>query len=309
MYKNIENKMGAKIQDIEVLKSGWAGEIVALKFKGTTKKYIIKTYNSSKNGIENIKQEWKWLKFFHDVNYPVPKPIITDFTSEIAYIVMEKIEGEILWTAYQTASTNEKDQLLENFIKVFVKLHELDISILDKKLLTYSTSYFIEKEINDIQKLVNKNNFEYFTIIIDWLIKEKVNIIGTNLSIIHRDYHPWNVIIDNNKHLYVIDFLSGVGDYRFDLAWMCTLMERSGFKDFSDHAFKKYKELKNTDINNFEYFKVLATLRWLVNVIISLKTSENLNETKNKEFEIFIYPLIENGIKLIKEITKIQITI
>lgn len=41
MYKNIENKMGAKIQDIEVLKSGWAGEIVALKFKGTTKKYII----------------------------------------------------------------------------------------------------------------------------------------------------------------------------------------------------------------------------------------------------------------------------
>ena len=28
MYKDIENKLGAKIQDIKVLKLGWAGEII-----------------------------------------------------------------------------------------------------------------------------------------------------------------------------------------------------------------------------------------------------------------------------------------
>ena len=111
------------------------------------------------------------------------------------------------------------------------------------------------------------------------------------------------------KKSNVIDLLWGIGDYRFDLAWMYTLMERSGFEDFSNNVLKKYKELKNENINNFEYFKVLSTLRWLINVIISLKTGENLNETRNEEFENFISPLIQKGIRLIQEITCIQIII
>lgn len=309
MYKDIENRLGAKIQDIKVLKSGWAGEIISLKFKDNTQKYVIKTYNSSKNGLENIKQEWKGLNLLYNANYPVPRPIMSDFVNEKPYIVMEEIEGENLWTCYQTLSKEDKDQLLERFVKVFFELHGLDVSIVDKELVKDSTISFIEKEINEIKKLVEENKLEYFTQIIDWLQKEKANIIGEKLSIIHRDYHPWNVIVDNNEKIYVIDLLWGIGDYRFDLAWTCTLMERSGFEDFSQNVLKKYKELKSENINNFEYFKVFSTLRWLINVMISLKTGENLNETRNKEFENFVSPLIQKGIRSIQEITRIQITI
>ncbi|AOR25127.1 aminoglycoside phosphotransferase family protein [Clostridium taeniosporum] len=309
MYKDIENKFNSKIQDIKVLKSGWAGEIISLKFKDNTQKYVIKTYNSSRNALENIKQEWKGLNLLYNVNYPVPKPIMNNFLNEKPYIVMEKIEGKDLWTYYQALSKEGKEQLLKKFVKVFFKLHQLDVSIVDKELVKDSTSSFIEKEINEIKKLVEENNLEYFTQIIDWLDTEKVNIIGEKLSIIHRDYHPWNVIVDNNEEIYVIDLLWGVGDYRFDLAWMYTLMERSDFEDFSQNALKKYKELRNENINNFEYFKVFSTLRWLINVMISLKTGENLNETRNKEFEDFVSPLIQKGIKSIQKITGIQITI
>ena len=55
-------------------------------------------------------------------------------------------------------------------------------------------------------------------------------------------------------------------------------------------------------INNFDYFKVLATLRWLMNVKESLKTGENLNEARKLESEAFFKPLIENAIKLIVDI-------
>lgn len=309
MYKDIENKFGAKIQDIKVLKSGWAGEIISLKFKDNTQKYVIKTYNSSKNGLENIKQEWKGLNLLYNANYPVPRPIISDFVNEKPYIVMEKIEGENLWTCYQTLSKEDRERLLNKFVDVFFQLHELDVSMVDKGLRKDSTRSFIKKEINEIKKLVEESKLEYFTQIIDWLQKEKANIIDEKLSIIHRDYHPWNVIVDNNEKIYVIDLLWGIGDYRFDLAWMYTLMERSGFKDFSENVLKKYKELKNENINNFQYFKVFSTLRWLINVITSLKTGENLNETRNKEFENFVSPLIQKGIRSIEEITGIQITI
>jgi aminoglycoside phosphotransferase (APT) family kinase protein len=308
MYKDIENRLGAIIQETKVLKSGWAGEIISLKCEGNTQKYVIKTYNSSKNGLENIKQEWKGLNLLYNANYPVPRPIMSDFVNEKPYIVMEEVEGNNLWDCYQTLAKEGKEQLLEKFVKAFVELHALDVSLVDKQLAKDSTSSFVEKEINDIKKLVEENKLEYFNQIIDWLQKEKVNIIFEKLSIIHRDYHPWNVIVDSNEKIYVIDLLWGVGDYRFDLAWTYTLMERSGFEEFSQSVLKKYKKIKNENINNFEYFKVFSTVRWLINVIISIKTGENLNETRSKEFENFVYPLIQKGIRSIQEITSIEIT-
>lgn len=309
MYKDIENRLGTEIEDVKILKSGWAGEIISLKSKDNAQRYVIKTYSSSKNGLENIKQEWSGLNLLYKANYPVPEPITFDFTNDKPYIVMEEIEGENLWTCYQNLSMEDKEQLLNEFIKVFFELHELDISIVDKELVKDSTISFIEKEINEIKDLVKENNLEGFAQIIDWLDTEKVNIIGHKLSIIHRDYHPWNVIVHNKEKLYVIDLLWGIGDYRFDLAWTYTLMERSGFEEFSQKVFKKYAELRTENIDNFEYFKVFSTLRWLINVIISLKTGENLNETRNEEFRNFISPLIQKGLRLIQEITQIQATV
>ncbi|MDR3598348.1 aminoglycoside phosphotransferase family protein [Clostridium sp.] len=310
MYKDIENKLGLEIEQTTILNSGWAGEIISLKLKDNMQKYIVKTYSSSKNGLENIKQEWAGLNILYKANYPVPKPVmINDSTNIPPYIVMEEIKGENFWTYYLNLANENKEQLLYEFTRLFFELHELDTSIVNNSQTKYSTASFIEEEINNIKKLIEENNLKCFNDVLHWLQFEKTNIMNHTLSIIHRDFHPWNVIVDITGKLYVIDLLWGIGDYRFDLAWTCTLMERSGFKDFSDNIFNKYQSLKKENISNFEYFKVLSTLRWLVNVVISLKTGDNLNETRNAEFENFISPLIQKGVQLIKEIACIQIII
>lgn len=307
MYEDIENKIKMQIENVEILKSGWAGEILSLTLKGSDIKYIVKTYGSSKNGFQDLKQEWKGLNILYRASYPVPKPIVSDFTNEKPYIVIGKIEGDNFWNCYQRASNQNKKKLLEGFVELFLRLHELDIYIADKRFTEDSTFDFIKEEINDIKKLIEHNNLDNFTQIIDWLQMGRVNVSPHKLSIIHRDYHPWNVIVDNNNKMYVIDLVWGIGDYRFDLAWMSTLMERSGFDDFSVTAFNKYEELKNEAISDFDYFKVLSTLRWLVNVMLSLKTGSNLNQTRNAEFENFILPLINNGKGLIQKITHINV--
>jgi hypothetical protein len=104
----------------------------------------------------------------------------------------------------------------------------------------------------------------------------------------------------------VIDLIWGIGDYRFDLAWTCTLMERSGFDDFSAAVLTQYKEFKQAKIDHFEYFKVLATLRWIMNVTTSLKIGNNLNQTRAAEFNDFILPLIKKGVETIHEITLLE---
>lgn len=306
MYSNIEYKLGGKIEEVKSLKSGWAGEISSIKFKKSDERYIIKTYKSSKSGLININQEWEGLNMLYNAKYPVPKPILNCWTEKNPYIVMEEIQGENFWDFYQNSNVEDREALLSDFVQIFIRLHQLDISIVNKKPVKDDTNYFIEQEISEIEELVNKNNVSNLKGIIEWLKEEKMTVEDCKLSIIHRDYHPWNVIVDKNRQLYVIDLLWGIGDFRFDLAWTCTLMERSGFEDFSREVYTKYSELKGEGIKNFQYFKVLATLRWLINVISSLKTGENLNKTRNNEFKDFILPLINKAFILIEEITGIK---
>lgn len=308
MYTDIENKLGIKIDSMKVLKSGWAGEIVSVKFEDRSQKYVVKTYNSSKNGIQNIEHEWVGLNFLYKANYPVPKPILGNFDDETPYILMEQIEGENLWTVYESASEETRQVLLNHFITVFFRLHMLDCAIAGGSPLK-DTFEFIEKELTQVETLAAENGSSHFEPIVHWLRREKSGVSDEKLSILHRDYHPWNVLVDAENDIYVVDLIWGIGDYRFDLAWLCTLMERSGFQNFSAAAFAKYQDLKAHSVENFDYFKVLATTRWLVNVTGSLKTGDNLNETRTAEFNDFIAPLIKNGLQTIYEITRVEIVI
>lgn len=302
MKINIDKISDKKISNIEVLKSGWAGELYSIKFEGDNQKYILKSYGSSEKEISDLKHEWAGINLLDNLKYPVPKPFKSDFDSEIPCILIEQIDGEDFWSIYNKSTQESKVELLNKFTKAFLELHQIKISNFNSKYLNKTTNSFIEKEINSIKKIAEENNFEFAFKVINWLNAKKEDIVQENLSILHRDYHPWNVIVDKNEDVHIIDWVWGIGDYRFDLAWTCTLMERSNFKDFSEQLYKIYQELHMKKIDNFDYFKVLATLRWLMNVEESLKTGENLNEARKLESEAFFKPLIENAIKMIVDI-------
>jgi aminoglycoside phosphotransferase (APT) family kinase protein len=309
IFDEIEVHLGKKITAKKILKSGWAGEIVSLSVDNDIHKYILKTYGSSRNGLQNIRREWQSLSFLFRANYPVPEPVLWNSETEDPYILMEEIKGENFWTNYQESPQAERQELLANFVEIFFRLHALDVSISGEKIPEGLAFDFIAAELAEIEKLTRGNNITGFQGVVDWLGSEKTQVTAQKPVIIHRDYHPWNVIAAENGALYVVDLNWGIGDYRFDLAWFCTLMERSDLQDFSLEAFELYRALKKSDIPNFGYFKVLASLRWLINVIISQRTGDNLNETRRAEFNDFISPLIKNGVRMIEEITRVKIEI
>lgn len=303
LIREIEELTGEKVDSVETFKSGWAGEVLSIRCIGGDKQFIVKIYNS-KSGKENIIHEWKGINMLYTAGYPVPKPIQLVENSEKTYIIIEKIVGELFWDVYKRQNETERIPLQDQFAKLLVQLHQIDI---DKLPIEKGQAPHLIAEISKIKQDIAEMNLAAMNEVVLWLEQNMQKENHTKYSFLHRDYHPWNVIIDRSGKMYVIDWGWGIGDYRFDLAWTCSLMERTEYRAFSNHLFTNYQKEINEKIENFDYFKVLVTLRWMINVMTGLKDEEALSETKKKEFEKFIGPLIESGVQQIKEITTIAI--
>lgn len=304
------------IQAFIKLKSGWAGDIYSFNLlnsdKTINKNLILKIYSSSEMGIYSIEKESIALNKLHREGFPVPE--LFYYATSLKYlgrpfIIMESIQGNLLWDVYTKADENKKISLEKTFAGLLFQLHSIDVQTIQSNFKQENTELLIKSELYEIKEIIDKLKLYEFNSIYQWLVAKEKAIQNLKPAILHRDFHPWNVIEGNNGIYYVIDWVWGIGDYRFDLAWTITLMERSGFESFASNAFAAYAKLSRDRIENFEYFKVLATLRWLLNVTASIKSGTNLREGTKDEFKSFLEVPIKNALLMLKNITNIDVNL
>jgi aminoglycoside phosphotransferase (APT) family kinase protein len=301
-----------KIEDIAQLKSGWAGDIFSFNVIVDGKiqdKLILKIYEGTQNGISSIEKECKALASLKKVGYPVPELFSYDTTLnefDKPFLIMERIEGKLLWDIYME-DKEQQSKYMQQFTKLLYDLHSLDVKNIQPDFEVTDPITLIDHELDEISQIIHQYKIFEFEEIYQWLQDKKTSLSDLKPSIMHRDYHPWNVLVDETSNPYVIDWVWGIGDYRFDLAWTVTLMERSGFEQFAAEVYNEYLALMNNPMKDFEYFKVLATLRWILNVTVSIRSGENLREGDVENFRKFIKGIAENAIQLMQSITDIKL--
>jgi aminoglycoside phosphotransferase (APT) family kinase protein len=90
-------------------------------------------------------------------------------------------------------------------------------------------------------------------------------------SPIHWDFHPANVLLRKDGSAVVIDWTQvGVSDARFDLAWTLLLAGSQGSMAWRDRILAEYERLVGARVEQLDYFEVVACLKRLGSVIISL---------------------------------------
>jgi Ser/Thr protein kinase RdoA (MazF antagonist) len=278
--------LGKNVIKKEKINSGLAGDVYSIETIDN-RKFIVKSYEDIKNHC--IDDEWNMINKLHKAGINVPKPYEKNANS----IIMEQIEGKNLGEMFfkEKIGTNE---LLYNFTNLLYDLHKLTEN--DDK------DNFFVKEINQIELICAKNGINEFQ---KYITKIKIlfqNITTVSNCIIHRDYHPWNVILKNSGKMYIIDLDCSYGDFRFDVGWTFALMERSGYIDFANTFYKQYEEVSVRKITFFEHFKYLSTLRWLVNVTSSTKQMRILQGKIYDNQINFLENMIEKGIEQIENI-------
>ncbi len=292
MYNDIARQLGGRITDIYRFRSGFAGETSRITLEDG-RIFVVKSYGSD---TCDLKREWEGLRLLTEVDYPVPTPVLAEFEGKTPYIVISCFNGDNLWDVYCSTDEATKKQLLISFSNALATLHRIDTT----PFATAVKADFIGQELTYINSRLSSNN--QLEPIYEWLSLHKPQIKGETPAVLHRDYHPWNVLVGQDNKLCVIDWVWGVGDARFDLAWTFCLLKRSGYEGFAKEFLQQYNRISGYDLSEFDYFKVLATVRWIVNVKASLDTGENVNKENEKEFRQMLLGFIEKGLSEINQI-------
>ena len=315
-----------EIVGVKSLTKGWETELFSFDFRfkeeGEQKEenLILRIY-PGKDVQSKIKWEFNVLVALFNVGYPVPKTHFLEMNESYfgkPFIIMDRIVGEDMGEVFTKAlETNDMRKITEDilpvFTKLFVKLHYLDwriIPIRFNKKKMKNPYFFIDRNLASIQKIIHKFNLHELQPLLYWLKERRDKVPTEKISILHRDFHPHNIIISKERKAYVIDWPScTVGDFRQDMGWTLMLVSAYTSIELRDTILFAYEKELGSKIAEIEFFEVLAAFRRFADIMIMFKHSpeeyghreETLQQIKETVFHI------ENIYSLIRKKTNLSI--
>ncbi|MFW9871006.1 MAG: phosphotransferase family protein [Candidatus Thorarchaeota archaeon] len=269
-----------KITEFTDITSGWETQIFSfdiewLSESGRMKEsFIVRVYAP---GIgEKAERESRVMKQLKEIGYPVPRVHVTETDESILgnpFMIMDRINGGTLEDRLKMPNA-DYPKWLKVFSKLFVDLHHLDwtrfVSKVEAELFD-DPFFIIENTLTKYQEYLARYKKTELSPILDWLKRRIENVPCKTPSIIHGDFHPMNIMFDEQENPFVIDWgASHVSDSRSDLAWTLVLNRAYSTKENRDWVLGGYQTAIGHEVEEIEYFEVLGILRRLFDVSVSL---------------------------------------
>ncbi|MHA1968717.1 MAG: phosphotransferase family protein [Candidatus Hodarchaeales archaeon] len=272
------------ILDLNKISSGWETEVYSFDIKNEKQRenLILRTFPGT-GGKEKADYEFGLMKNLAANEYPVPRAFYLMSDEKILgcpFIIMERLTGGTLWEAMKEGVDVEKQRLWSLFTRCFVNLHELNWTdvVPNPSRFEFRNLYeHIEEPLQHERRVVTDYKLEEFLEVVEWL-EERLNTVpGERLSLVHYDYHPENVVLSAEKKPFVIDWsVSRVTDYRVDLGWTLLCESTYGPRELRDIILNEYQHFSKSRVHDIEFFEVVAALRRLRVIAISLTGQDDV---------------------------------
>jgi thiamine kinase-like enzyme len=149
----------------------------------------------------------------------------------------------------------------------------------DPFIFIYNTLSWPKKRLQGF----NEPELDEIRQVISWLEENKVPT--RDLSLIHGDYHPENILVNKKGEFIIIDWSNiSVNDFRFDLAFAISTFNSALPTDFKPILTQLYQQISGKEVEEIEYFMVLASIHNLTRIysmIINFEISNENDITKN----------------------------
>ncbi len=151
-------KQEIQVSDLINIAAGWESEIYSFtRVYGPTQErrqeeLILRIYPGDDAHAKSAR-EFHGMSQLHKTGYPVPRVLALErenspFDSK-PFVIMEKIEGQVLWPLLFDSSQEKQQELLTLFCELFVQLHALEWQPFVDDLERYDTGdpyIFIDQE-------------------------------------------------------------------------------------------------------------------------------------------------------------------
>lgn len=251
------------------------------------------------------------MKQLYAAGYPVPRVLLLELDQVFfgrPFVIMEKIAGRSMGAVSDESPVEKKLEPLGQFCCIMVDLHTLDWRPFPPESTggeTVDVAQVFRQELAQWQAMAQELEIHAFDPSLDWLQEHIADVEFGRPSLIHMDFHPYNVLLRPDGAAFVIDWTSAqVSDYRFDLAWTLLLMSSygDGNPGVRELVLDEYERIAGHHVEKIEFFDVVACVRRLASILISLSAgAETLGMREGAEAMMADVDHITNVYALLRE--------
>ncbi|MFQ5905849.1 MAG: phosphotransferase family protein [bacterium] len=260
---------------------GWENDVYSFRVgydeggERRSEDLILRIYPGD-DALEKSFREFNTMRRLHQLDFPVPNVLLLDSDRSPfgkPFVIMEKIDGRLMGDVFFESPRGKRRELITQFCKMLVDLHNLkwEPFVADPSAYTALTPQgFVQQKLSQAQERFHSLGKNEFDDVLDWLKERTPHIRFGRLSLVHWDYHPWNVLLGGDGAAFVIDWSSAeIPEFRFDLGWTLLLVSTHAHRRLGKAVLREYERIACVRIDHVEYFEVAACLRRLFAVLVS----------------------------------------
>lgn len=227
--------------------------------------------------FEGAQSEYRTLSLLHQAGYPVPEVYALGSPKDVfkrPFILMQRVEGGD-FTSRFPRSLEDDQKPLQDFISLFRSLHVLDwrpyvenpdnISPLEQPYTHF------DRKLALFSQYLEGSGIKAFDPVLAWLSERRELTACDRASVVHRDFHPNNILEDGKGNLFVVDWSSAkISDYRFDLAWTLALALAYKSDAVRELLLGEYERQMESKVEALAVFEVIAFVRRIGSAMISM---------------------------------------
>ena len=276
------DRQAVAVRAVEKLPSGWESELYAFRLEHgpeasrRREALVLRLYAGDHAG-DKAAHEFDSLRRLRQAGYPVPQAFVLERDQVPLgrpFVLMERVYGRSLFEVLFEAESSSRQNLLDQFCRLFVRLHRLDWgAFVDEaeRARFADPCYPIDRWFAIAEQAVTAFDPIDFRPYLDWLGERRAALACPRPSPVHWDYHPNNVLLQENGNLVVIDWTGfRVTDPRHDLAWALMLADAYLGEDWRALILEGYERASGAHVDQIEAFEVCACLRRLYNLGVSM---------------------------------------
>jgi aminoglycoside phosphotransferase (APT) family kinase protein len=276
---SVEN---VQIHDLGQISDGWENEVYAFAVETgqandrARKDLILRIYPGSDAPQKSV-HEFNVMKQLYAAGYPVPQVLLLERDGALfgkPFVIMERIIGSPMGAIADRAPMEAQLELLARFCQMHVDLHALDWRPFVPDSSPHETqdlSDILARQLSEWQGHVRALQGSAYDPVFDWLSVRLPDVRFGPPSLLHMDYHHYNVLVREDGADFVIDWGGAmVSDYRLDLAWTLVVMSGWGRSDLWELVLAGYERAAGCRVEQLEFFTVIACTSRLFGILASL---------------------------------------